>query len=78
MIISANEKLLGKFPTKREIHRSTDNGTTFIPWIYLVASSSSCPDGVSSDGEPNENQVACHTFDNPVRSIIIIINININ
>ena len=31
-----------------------------MPWIYLATSSSPCPDGIKNDGEPNEDEVACH------------------
>ena len=58
MFLRTSKSLSRKLPAQWEIHKSIDNGTSFVPWIYLVNSTSMCPDG--SVKVPNENQTACY------------------
>lgn len=66
MFLHTSESLSSKLPARWEIHKSIDGGKSFIPWIYFVNSSSLCPDGLNSDGVPNENQIACYDTTNTV------------
>lgn len=58
MNLKTSKSLSRSLPARWDIHKSIDNGASFVPWIYLVDSMSLCPEGVGN--VPNENQIACY------------------
>ena len=73
MFLQTSGSLSHKLPAQWEIHKSIDNGTSFVPWIYFIDSASLCPDGDENVRVPNENQVACYdTASVMIREVSII------
>lgn len=73
MYLQTSSSLSRSLPAQWEIHKSIDNGASFVPWIYLVDSISLCPERVDRVGVPNENQIACYeTTDVMIEDVSII------
>jgi len=53
--------LLVEIPRKWEIHRSVDDGNTFVPWIFLPNDTALCPSGLTDDKGPNSDGIICIT-----------------
>lgn len=60
MLLQISSSLSLRLPAQWEIHKSNDNGASFVPWIYIVDSISLCPERVDRAEVPNENQIACY------------------